>query len=108
MMVPGPSSGLSDWFYVFVMNWPNMAPFSTIPVPPGIVFHGGSDFDGPRAWKSSLSKKGAASKKGATSKKAPPRKKVPPRKKAPPRKRRWRVWGAEPPTKTKLKKLGQL
>ena len=48
-MVPGPSSGLSDWFYVFVMNWPNLAPFSMIPVPSDTVFDGGSDFDGPRA-----------------------------------------------------------
>ena len=32
------------------MNGPNKAPFSTKPVPFGIVFDGGFDSDGPRAW----------------------------------------------------------
>ena len=44
-----PPPRLLQCFYVFVMNGPKMARFSTIPVPPGTVFHGGSDFDGPRA-----------------------------------------------------------
>ena len=36
-------------FHMFAMNGPNKAPFSTKLIPFGIVFDGGSEFDGPEA-----------------------------------------------------------
>ena len=47
LMAPEPGNRR---FNVFGMNGQNKDSFSTIPVPSGIVFDGGSDFDGPRAW----------------------------------------------------------
>ena len=48
LMVPGPGNRL---FNIFGMNGPKKVSFSTIPIPFGIVFDGGLDFDGPRARK---------------------------------------------------------
>ena len=57
-VVAGLREGLESNFlmrlYVFVTNGPKTAPFSKIPVPLGTVYHGGPEFDGPRAWKSTF------------------------------------------------------
>ena len=51
LMVPRLGRLVCVGFYVFAMNGPNKALFSTIPLPSVIVFDGGSDFHGPRVWK---------------------------------------------------------
>ena len=55
MIVPTPGNPHLSWFCMFAVNGPNKTCFSTIPLPSGIVFHGGSDFNGPRAWEATFS-----------------------------------------------------
>ena len=52
LMLPGPGNLFSNEFTCLGMNGLNKAWFSTIPLPSGIAFDGGSDVDGPKAWKS--------------------------------------------------------